>query len=485
MSFDLRCQGQGVMACLKHFAFNEQETNRMTESSVVDDRTAWELYYPPFEAGVAAGAGSVMCSYNRVNGTYACANEELLTRDLKQKMGFRGFVMTDWWALHDPAEASVVRGLDMEMPGAGGETFFFPDKLEAMEERQDGSFKGYAKLEKTELYKEPARRILAAAHKMRFFDAPACTPGRDCMDPVFSEQRSSANLALARRSVRESIVLLQNKKSLLPLLNVKRLALVGDAWKAPSLSTDQLGMFGDYYSGGGSGHCYLPPERFKTPHMTVTAYAEANDIYTTSSLSNNATEALSVVWDADVIVVLVATTAEESRDRASLHLDNGADALIEALSKIGKPVVVLVQAPGTVVLPWREAVDSIALMFLGGEFTGAGWTQLLFSEVSPSGKLPLMIPKHESHTVEPGNDPEVPYSEGLFTSYRAPSASETAAFPFGHGLSYANFDIAAPEVYECSALLCVATTVTNAGSRFPGAEVVQAYAESRGRHCGN
>ena len=98
------------MACLKHWAFNEQETNRMNESSVVDERTAWELYYPPFEAGVNAGAGSVMCSYNRVNGTHACGNEELLRRDLKQRMGFRGFVMTDWWALHHPAEQSVVRG---------------------------------------------------------------------------------------------------------------------------------------------------------------------------------------------------------------------------------------------------------------------------------------------------------------------------------------------------------------------------------------
>ena len=321
---------------------------------------------------------------------------------------------------------------------------------------------------------------------MRLFEAPACTPGQDCVEPIHSEQRSSSNLALARRSVRESIVLLQNRNSLLPLLSVKRLALVGDAWVAPSLSTEQLGMLGDYYSGGGSGHCYLPPERFKTPYMTVTAYAEANDIYTTSSLSNNATEALSVVWEADVIVVLAATTAEESRDRASLHLDNGADALIEALSKVGKPVVVLVQAPGTVVLPWRESVDSIALMFLGGEFTGAGWTRLLFGDVSPSGKLPLMIPKHESHTIEPGNEPDVPYSEGLFTSYRAPSAAETAAFPFGHGLSYTDFSIAAPQVYDCEAILCISTTVTNVGARFAGAEVVQAYAELpalRGRLC--
>ena len=470
------------MACLKHFAFNEQETNRMTESSVVDERTAWELYYPPFEAGIAAGAGSVMCSYNRVNGTYACANEELLTRDLKQKMGFKGFVMTDWWALHDPAEMSVVRGLDVEMPGAGAETFLFADKLEAMEEKMDGVFKGYANLKREDLYKEPARRILTAAHKMRFFeDVPSCTPGLDCAGPIYSDQRSTKNLALARRAVRESIVLLQNKGNLLPLQANAKLALIGDAWVAPSRSTEELGMFGDYYSGGGSGHCYLPADRFKTPYMTVTAYTDAHDIYTTSSLSNNVTEALSVVWEADIIVVLAATTAEESRDRPSLHLDNGADELVDALSKVGKPVVVLVQAPGTVVLPWREAVDTVALMFLGGEFTGAGWARLLFGEVSPSGKLPLMIPKHEKYTIEPGQEPDVVYGEGLFTSYRASSASEAAAFPFGHGLSFTEFAIAAPEPYECGMPLCVSLTVTNIGTRFPGAEVVQAYFEQHAR----
>eukprot|EP00971_Amphidinium_carterae_P275833 5473251-Amphidinium_carterae.1 len=112
-------QREGLVACLKHWAFNEQETERNSVNSLVDERTAWELYYPPFEAGIAAGAGAVMCSYNRVNGTYACSNPELLSRDLKARMGFKGFIVSDWWAVQEPAELAIPSGLDVEMPGAG------------------------------------------------------------------------------------------------------------------------------------------------------------------------------------------------------------------------------------------------------------------------------------------------------------------------------------------------------------------------------
>merc|ERR1740138_964001 len=104
-------QSQGVMATAKHYAFNEQETNRMAEDSQVDERTAWELYYPPFQAAVDAGIGGIMCSYNKVNGTYASANSNLLVRDLREKMGFKGLVMSDWMATHSPR--AIENGLDV------------------------------------------------------------------------------------------------------------------------------------------------------------------------------------------------------------------------------------------------------------------------------------------------------------------------------------------------------------------------------------
>ncbi|CAJ1375363.1 unnamed protein product [Effrenium voratum] len=466
-------QAEGVIACLKHFAFNEQETHRTYGSSVVDERTAWELYYPPFEAGVAAGAGSVMCSYNKVNGTYACANEELLRRDLKQKMGFRGFVMTDWWALHNSVDTSVVRGLDMEMPGAGGDTFFYPEALQTMEESQAGDFKGYG-VNRSAVYRDPARRILSAAHKMRLFEMPSCTPGQDCVAAIFSDQRSPEAEDLARRTVAESIVLLKNE-AVLPLKNVKRLALIGEPWVAPSRGTDEVGMMGDYYSGGGSGHCYIPPENFTTPFTSISERAKDLGIAVSSSLTNNITEALAAIQDADAVVVLGATTAEESRDRESLHLDNGADDLINAIAKEGKPVIVLMQVPGTIMVPWKDEVAAVALMFLGGEFTGNAWASLLFGDFSPSGRLPIMLPTHENHTIPPSTELDAVYGEGLFTSYRA--SGNFAAFPFGHGLSYTEFAFDPPKQSEgCQARICVETRVTNTGSR-NGAEVVQAYVE--------
>lgn len=483
-------QGEGVMACLKHFGFNEQETNRNFQSSVVDEKTAWELYYPPFEAGVAAGAASVMCSYNRVNGTHSCANEALLRRDLKQKMGFRGFVMTDWWALHHPADSSVVRGLDMEMPGAGGETYLYKGDLRTMEESQAGNFTGYGLgLEKSklqrEIYNDPAYRILSAAYKLHLFDLPSCTPGLDCVEPIFSNQRSLEAEKLAMRCASESVVLLKNEPrtgetKALPLLpsKVKKLALIGEAWVAPSRSTNELGMMGDYYSGGGSGHCYIPPELFTLPIVSMYERANSLGIDISSALTNNITDAMNGIKDADAIVVLAATTAEESRDRASLHLDNGADDLIFELAKQEKPAIVLTQVPGTILLPWKDNVDAIALMFLGGEFTGHAWASIIFGDVSPSAKLPIMLPKNESYTVQPSEEFDIFYNEGLYTSYRSTSASEAATYPFGHGLSYTEFQYATPALQDqdCESLLCVQVLVKNVGGR-SGAEVVQGYLE--------
>eukprot|EP00930_Biecheleria_cincta_P003769 TRINITY_DN10468_c0_g1_i1.p1 TRINITY_DN10468_c0_g1~~TRINITY_DN10468_c0_g1_i1.p1 ORF type:complete len:890 (+),score=136.93 TRINITY_DN10468_c0_g1_i1:86-2755(+) len=485
-------QSEGVMACLKHYGFNEQETNRHTGNSIVDERTAWELYYPPFQAGVDAGAGSVMCSYNRVNGTYACANEELLVRDLKQKMNFRGFVMTDWWALHHGPNASVVRGLDMEMPGAGSSpegaaTFLHHEDLEALEQAGGGDFKGYlGQGHSGSIYSDAAFRILAATHKLRLFERPSCTPGSDCVGAIESQQRSARSDELARRAATESVILLQNRDKLLPIRKTagkKTIALIGLTWTARSYSSAELGMHGDYYSGGGSGHCYMPLENLSTPYDRVRDQAQRLGIEIISSFSNDPAEAVAVARQADVAIVLTATSAMESVDRETLHLDFEADDLIAAVAKIQSQTVVLVQAPGTVLMPWRGDVGAIALMFLGGEHTGAAWASIVFGDVSPSGKLPIMIPISPADVIEPGQDLDVNYTEGLFTSYRARDASNRSAFPFGHGLSYTEFTSGTPFVLfatraqeEGCKFVCVESTVTNVGSE-SGAEVLQVYVE--------
>lgn len=473
-------QSEGIMATMKHYAFNEQETNRSGGNVVVDDRTAWELYYPPFEAGVRAGAGAVMCSYNRVNGSYSCANEELLARDLKKKMGFRGFVMSDWWALQDDTEKSVPRGFDQEMPGAGFGTHLSFKSIKAMEEQRGGQHKGLLGLSGDKLYRDPAFRVLAATYKLRIPERPSCSLGTDCVPHIDSDQRNKEHSALSRDVTIKSAVLLKNS-GILPLKGstYKKLGLIGLPLDAKS--SGEGGMGGDYYSGGGSGHCVIAEADLVTPFQALKRRAEREGMEVVHQLSNDLGPAMGVASQADVVIVLAATTAGESEDRPSLDLDFGADSLILAVARI-RPTIVLVQAPGTVFMPWHNEVPAIAILFLGGEFTSAAWEAVVFGDVSPSGKLPLMIPKDRAGVVEPTMYTDVDYTrEGIFTSYRARNADTQAVFPFGHGLAYANFTYGEAELLsdkECPepAVACVRVVITNSGDGdVPAAEVAQAY----------
>jgi len=462
------------MAVAKHFAYNEQETDRFNQSSDVDDRTAWELYYPPFEATVEAGVASVMCSYNRVNGTHACENESLLRRDLKGRLGFRGFVMSDWWALHAPASD---RGVDQEMPGIpqdDPEPWLSHNRLEASEGTSP-----------SERHLEPALRILAAMHRLRLTERPSCTPGRGCSEALRSNQRSPQHDALAREAAASSVVLLKNS-GVLPLPEAggtSTLALIGGALSAESLwgqdPVHRMMPAKDYYMGGGSGHCGVLPEQLVTPLTALTQRAERSGWKVSASPSNNLTEALAAAQGADVAIVVVAASSIETLDRDTLTLDDGADELINALRKEGRRTIVLVQAPGTFLSPWRDTVDAVAALFLGGEQTGSAWADVVFGDRSPAGKLPIMLPKSASSTIDPSDEPSAVYSEGVFTSYRAKDAPSQSAFPFGHGLSYTVFAYGTvtrtpSEACPAPAVLCVRIDVRNAGSR-SGSEVAQAY----------
>mmetsp|Transcript_42243 Transcript_42243/g.99187 ORF Transcript_42243/g.99187 Transcript_42243/m.99187 type:complete len:877 (+) Transcript_42243:56-2686(+) len=487
-------QREGVIACLKHWAFNEQETERNEVNSLVDERTAWELYYPPFEAGIAAGAGSVMCSYNRVNGTHACSNPELLSRDLKLRMGFKGFVVSDWWAVRESAELAVPGGLDMEMPGNAKAYMNRKDM-----ERFEGSLEEkrleneYLRLGASDVHTDAAHRILAAAHKMHLTGRPSCIPSTmDCQSLIESVQRPDDSLHLAYRIASESIILLKNDRAL-PLKrrqDVQTVAFVGAALSARSRRQLQGGggiMEGDFYSGGGSGHSHVRQEDLVTPLAALQRRAESANFSVSVSDSNDLAQARIAARKADIVVALVHTTSGEAEDRPDLHLDDGGDALVEAMAAM-RPTIALVVAPGAVLLPWKDSVAAIAMMFLGGEKTGEALASVVFGDVAPSGKLPLMIPADASSTIEPTERVTNYHREGLFTSYR--SATNVAAFPFGHGLSYAEFaysEASEVEAANCldASLLCVQlqvrrTELTMSGQPLPTlgcAEVVQAYIE--------
>jgi len=483
-------QGQGVMACVKHWAFNEQETDRSTQSSDVDDRTAWELYYPPFEAAIRAGAASVMCSYNKVNGSWACENYDLLKRDLKEKMGFRGFVMSDWWAMHS---ASISKGLDQEMPGAPyNEGWKIPGNrfgaeltqgwilshekltdIEQIDELGPPAGEDVASM-KAQPHLDPVLRILAAAWRLRLFERPGCTPGAECVEAIMSSQTSAEHDEIAHEAASKAIVLLRND-GILPLRGTTSLAIIGETADAKS-----NWMYPDPYMGGGSGHCYTHKGRLVTPLRAISERANSEGVDVVRSATNNVHAAIVAARKAQVAVVIVSALAMEMYDRPTLSLDNNADELIMAVAQ-ERPVIVLVQAPGAFLAPWRENVGAIAVQFMGGEATGQAWASLLFGDVSPSGRLPITLPVDESDTILPESSQIANYSEGLFTSYRAKSADKRSAYPFGHGLTYALFEYGVPEQLgdaDCQAHVCIKVLVTNtAKDTMPSSEVAQAYVE--------
>lgn len=502
-------QRQGVMAVVKHFAFNEQETNRNEESSVVAARTSWELYYPPFQAAIDAGAVSVMCAYNKVNGTYSCENPELLKRDLRGAMGFKGFVMSDWGATHS---TSVGKGLDMDQPGSL-DPWFSNATLQTVREAQ---------------VDQAVRHTLAASYRLRLHEYGGCEQP-DCVEVQRADVTNAASRQLARDVATAGVTLLKNDGTLpLELPSVRRIAVVGWGAAAPPARWGaQMGGLpvGDYYSGGGSGHIHS--SKVVTALDGIIQRARDANIEVLASVSDDVEAAVQVARRADVVVVVAGTSTSENSDRASFRLDGAADELIFAMTR-ERPTVVLLEVAGAVLTPWRDNVAAAACLFLGGEATGHAWASVLFGDVSPEGKLPIMMPATVADTIEPTSpqaatrrlrmastdelegqrdgflmrallQPEaVPYEEGVFTSYR--SDTFKAAFPFGHGLSYTTFEYKDPVAWilnaakhgggahgleaaaqgECAkAYACASVTIFNNGT-WPAREVAQAYLEFPG-----
>ena len=206
-------QSGGVGCVAKHFVFNQQETNRQTESSVVDDRTAHELYFPPFRAAVDAGVSGIMCSYNQIDGVPSCSNEATLVNVLRDEFQFRGFVQSDWWANHETS--SVTKGLDQDMPGTDG--YFGSAEL--------------SKLNNTRAVDNAVKNLLAGMYHMNVFNSTRCTaPAKDgCLD---SNVTSRKHRDLAERLATESIVLLKNENEALPLRDEKKIAVIGSVASA-------------------------------------------------------------------------------------------------------------------------------------------------------------------------------------------------------------------------------------------------------------
>ncbi|MGU8082023.1 glycoside hydrolase family 3 C-terminal domain-containing protein [Burkholderia pyrrocinia] len=484
-------QAQKVIATIKHFAFNDQETNRMTIDSVVDERTMREAELLAFEIGVKDGQpGNVMCSYNKLNGVYACENPYLLTTVLKNEWGFKGVVQSDWGATHSTV-AAVQAGLDEEQPGAADDNnaplgSFFNTKLRAA--LQAGSV-SVARLN------DMVQRKLRTLIRIGVMDAPPKPGG------AIDEAAGNADaLAIARQSA----VLLKNA------------AVPGDAQPVLPLAAGVLksvvviGGHADagVLSGGGSGAvpaidgnavttCQQPADtlfggcatwyksaplaaiRAKAPNASV-SYLDGTD----------ANAAANAAAQADVAIVFATQWQTEGLDLASLSLpDAKADpynqqydqnALIAAVAAKAKRTIVVLENGSPVLMPWLANVHGVLDAWYPGVQGGQAIADLLFGDANPSGRLPLTFPKQEADLPQPTIDPsgrQSVYAEGLAYGYRWFDAKAIEPlFPFGYGLSYTTYALAGMTAQaDASGNVTVGVTVTNTGAR-AGTQTVQIYA---------
>ncbi|MDP9868541.1 MULTISPECIES: glycoside hydrolase family 3 C-terminal domain-containing protein [Streptosporangium] len=446
-------QSSGLGACVKHFAVNNQETDRMRVSADVDEQTLREIYLPAFERIVREAAPyAVMSAYNKINGVYASENRWLLTEVLREEWGFDGLVVSDWGAVNDRV-AALAAGLDLEMPPTG------------TDERIVAAVRA-GHLEESAVT-AAAERVIRLGHRVegaRRFD------GWDV----------DAHHELCREAARAGTVLLKNDGDLLPLdpAASQRIAVIGEFARTPR------------YQGHGSSH--VVPTRLDTPWDALRAAAGPG---TTLSFAPGFTldgapdaalvaEAVAATAQADTALVflgLPAAAESEGFDRTTLELSADQIALLRAVSAACSRVAVVLANGGVVtVARWQDAVPAILEGWLPGQAAGSALADLIFGLHSPGGRLtetiPLSLADTPAHLHFPGQDGHVVYGEGRYVGYRHYDTLDVpVAYPFGHGLSYTRFSYTDLDVTSTGDnAWTVRATVTNTGGRFAH-EVVQLY----------
>jgi beta-glucosidase len=443
-------QSQGVMATVKHWVNNNQEDNRFQVSAnLPDDRTQWEIYYPAFKAAVDAGVAAVMCSYNRINDTWACENDRTINKDLKDAMGFQGFVMSDWGATHSTVQ-SANSGLDMQMPD---QTFFGKALAQSITNGQVPVSR----------LNDMVLRILTSMYMVGIMDTPQT--GNLSVDV-----RTHEHTELARRLAEQSTVLLKNDRNILPLdaTKLRTIAVIGDDAHDHAI-----------YVGWGSGQVYA--ETVVTPLMGIKAHLarrglSVNVLYVNNSVIANAVAA---AQKADMAIVFAGVESSEGYDRANMSLFGNNNELIQAVAAAQRNTVVGLHIPGATLMPWIDSVPAVLAAFMPGQEDGHAIASVLFGEVNPGGKLPLTFPKTDTQTYlqtkiqYPGIGNETRYTEKLLVGHRwYDAANVEPLFPFGHGLSYTTFKYSNLQVFG----RVITLDLTNTGS-VEGSEVVQVYLE--------
>ena len=440
-------QSKGVAACPKHFAVNSQETRRMASDSIVDERTLREIYLTGFEIAVKEGhPRSIMSSYNLVNGTYANENKHLLMEILRGEWGFDGAVITDWGGSNDHA-LGVKNGSTLEMPAPGGDS---------------------------------VRELLAAVESGKITESdidarlsellPLVFDTKAALDAAPREFDAAAHHALARRAAAESLVLLKNEGSLLPLAAGSKVAVIGDFAKNPR------------YQGAGSSMVNSTQvdvllDKLIDSELNVIGYQQGFDRHgkPDAALQKSACE---LATQADTVVLCMGLdeiAESEGLDRSNLRLAQNQVDLLQAVAAVNPKIVVVLYSGSVVETPWLDNCQALLYAALGGQAGAGAVADALTGKVNPCGKLaetwPLTYADVPSAADFATRRKTVEYREGLYIGYRYFTTAEKAVrFPFGYGMSYTTFaysDMAADEQG-------VSLTVTNTGS-VAGTEIVQLY----------
>ncbi|AGN01414.1 glycoside hydrolase family 3 domain protein [Salinarchaeum sp. Harcht-Bsk1] len=493
-------QSAGVMACVKHYAANNQETDRHEVSAEIPERALRELYLPAFEAAVTdAEVASVMAAYNRVNGTHATEHPRLLTGILREEWGFSGFTVSDWWATTD-GPAAVEAGLDLDMPGMPVYEWHEPDVklLDVLDALPDGAW--FPKQRIAELLTEPwqpensnphvleeshfgseltaaiedgrvseadldqmVERILGQYERFGLLDAAAAdqagTGSSDANDAdprppgvIDADEHRDLAIEIAERG----IVLLENA-GVLPLdaEDLDSVALIGphaDEAKVGGGGSSEVDAVGTVTPPRGLRECLgdgvdVTVER-GVDRIEMDAFTESPfpDLPSFEATGPSLADAERAASEANVAVVMVQDAATEGADRA-FGLPGEQDELIERVAAAAERTVVVLKTSGAVAMPWREHVDAIVEAWYPGQADGGAVANVLCGNVDPSGRLPVTFgaatEDYPANTEEryPGRDLTVEYSEGVFVGYRHfDDADVEPLYPFGHGESYAEFE---------------------------------------------
>lgn len=485
-------QENGVAACVKHFALNNQEQFRGTINVNVDDRALNEIYLPAFKAAITKGkAWAIMGSYNQFKHQHCCHNDTLLNKILRDEWKFDGVVISDWGGVHDTRQA-VSYGLDME----------FGTWTDGLKFGKSNAYNHYYlanpyldMIKKGELTEkelnEKVRRILLLQMRTNL------NPKRP-LGSFGTQEHADAG----RKIQDEGIVLLKNNAKILPLdnRNMKRILVVGEnAIKPLTIGGGSSSLKVKYEISPLDGIKHqvgatteiIYKEGYHSPSVTAQdvkgAQKPKENAIDYDKLRNDAVEA---AYQADAVIFIGGLNKNEGQDcegadRMSLQLPYHQDELIQALAKANKHTIVIIISGNAVAMPWINRVPSIVEAWYGGTSAGNAIADVIFGKVNPSGKLPFTFYKNLSQTSQksveeyPGVNQNVDYKESIFVGYRYIDTHHLKPlFPFGHGLSYTTFEYGKLKADKNSittdGTITFTMTVKNIG-KCAGAEVIQLY----------